>query len=456
MVKPILPRQSTVAAASQATDATAATIDEAPQPRRRGRKPGPLSRSAREAQRKLNHSIIEKARRTKINEALTALRQLVPPDYAKRRDQDSTSAGKQQGESSNGDENDEYDDDDDGDGEYGTPQRKAVVANKQDASGKKEEKEFKLEVLERTVAYLQDLAERYEGLYKEHEQLLLSVRRCRYHEEETSLRKRGRSDAESPSNSADTGSQTDKRPFKRHEPLPSISSLLSLSPDSTLYAMDVLPSGSRHVPAPLLPPYLPTPPSSARFRPTQTPASPMSTTSTKSSHIPSLSLGPTALPLPSSTTQSIHEGNKRRHSISQSSTSSNDGARPYIKPQRVEASPAFPSSPSRTREDETAASLLLTLRSPTSPRHPSATSPLLHMSSAGSRRQSISHTTSPPPSLALPLPERLTISETLRKSDCGREFASPAYVVGGNNVNGAQQVETPGSLLGLTLYKNRN
>ncbi|KAF7321523.1 BHLH domain-containing protein [Mycena kentingensis (nom. inval.)] len=48
---------------------------------KRGRKPAVLSRTAREAQRKLNHSIIEKARRTKINEALATLKQLVPANY---------------------------------------------------------------------------------------------------------------------------------------------------------------------------------------------------------------------------------------------------------------------------------------------------------------------------------------------------------------------------------------
>ena len=54
--------------------------------KRRGRKPGTLSRAARESQRKLNHSRIEKARRSKINEALAALRELVPSDYVARRD----------------------------------------------------------------------------------------------------------------------------------------------------------------------------------------------------------------------------------------------------------------------------------------------------------------------------------------------------------------------------------
>ncbi|TCD68797.1 hypothetical protein EIP91_009811 [Steccherinum ochraceum] len=49
----------------------------APTPKRRGRKPGTMSRSARESQRKLNHSRIEKARRTKINETLATLSNLV-------------------------------------------------------------------------------------------------------------------------------------------------------------------------------------------------------------------------------------------------------------------------------------------------------------------------------------------------------------------------------------------
>ena len=49
----------------------------APAPKRRGRKPGTMSRSARESLRKLNHSRIEKARRTKINETLATLSTLV-------------------------------------------------------------------------------------------------------------------------------------------------------------------------------------------------------------------------------------------------------------------------------------------------------------------------------------------------------------------------------------------
>lgn len=55
-------------------------------PKKRGRKPGAMSRSARETQRKINHSRIEKARRSKINDALDALRDLVPPDFGKEKE----------------------------------------------------------------------------------------------------------------------------------------------------------------------------------------------------------------------------------------------------------------------------------------------------------------------------------------------------------------------------------
>jgi hypothetical protein len=93
--------------------------------RRVGRKPGTLPRAAREAQRKMNHSLIEKARRTKINDALAALRALVPRD------------------------------DEDHPAEPG----KAAAA-----SASSNEREFKLEILERTVAYLQELATRVKAL----------------------------------------------------------------------------------------------------------------------------------------------------------------------------------------------------------------------------------------------------------------------------------------------------
>jgi hypothetical protein len=55
-----------------------------PGPKRRGRKPSTLSRAARESMRRQNHSRIEKARRTKINDALATLRNLVPADAGRK------------------------------------------------------------------------------------------------------------------------------------------------------------------------------------------------------------------------------------------------------------------------------------------------------------------------------------------------------------------------------------
>ena len=94
----------------------------APPPKRRGRKPGTLSRSARESQRKLNHSRIEKARRTKINETLATLSVLV------------NEADRQK---------------------VTNHESKQDIREK--SKGKTEEKEFKLDVLVKAVAYMQEL-----------------------------------------------------------------------------------------------------------------------------------------------------------------------------------------------------------------------------------------------------------------------------------------------------------
>ena len=92
----------------------------------RPRKSGKISRSARDSLRRQNHSRIEKARRTKINEALDTLRALVPPNVR----------------------DDTNDDEDEG------------------ADGKKrgQQKEFKLEILVRTVTYMKQLISRVEEL----------------------------------------------------------------------------------------------------------------------------------------------------------------------------------------------------------------------------------------------------------------------------------------------------
>ncbi|KAH9486878.1 hypothetical protein JR316_0000943 [Psilocybe cubensis] len=139
-MKPYTPRES----------ATKESLEPPPPPAKRGRKPGPLSRSAREAQRRLNHSIIEKARRTKINDALATLKQLVPINYGQL--QKPTVASDEEG-----DDDDEY--------EGGTAKAKSRGKNNEPKpSGKKEEKEFKLEILVRTVAFLQDLLGRVAAL----------------------------------------------------------------------------------------------------------------------------------------------------------------------------------------------------------------------------------------------------------------------------------------------------
>ncbi|TDL27997.1 hypothetical protein BD410DRAFT_894117 [Rickenella mellea] len=107
-----------------------------PAPKRRGRRPANISRSARESQRKMNHSLIEKARRSKINDALAALRELVPSEYGTKRHAD--------------DDND----------------KNSAQGSK--GKGKKEEKEreFKLEVLERTVLYMRHLIQKVQALDK--------------------------------------------------------------------------------------------------------------------------------------------------------------------------------------------------------------------------------------------------------------------------------------------------
>ncbi|KAG8835840.1 hypothetical protein FRC17_000804 [Serendipita sp. 399] len=65
-----------------ATNGEPSTVKATPTKAKRGRKPNTNAslRSAREAARKANHSVIEKKRREKINQALAELRTLVPTD----------------------------------------------------------------------------------------------------------------------------------------------------------------------------------------------------------------------------------------------------------------------------------------------------------------------------------------------------------------------------------------
>ena len=266
--------------------------DPPPAPAKRGRKPGPLSRSAREAQRRLNHSIIEKARRTKINDALATLKQLVPPDYGQTKTKEAEIVH-------------EDEDEDDEDAEYGESSNK----QKQKPKTKKEEKEkeFKLEILVRTVTFLQDLLQRVEVLESSTAQS--TCQNCRGSAKTSKKRKRSdvHNDAETeldhdrepsrgpkvprqsdkqPSPPSDVGSSTNPSPPVRplgntggdSARLPSISSWL-LDPEID---PQLLPAPSTK-PSPLITPYLPSPPSSTHFDPIRTSQMP-----------PVLSLGPIA------------------------------------------------------------------------------------------------------------------------------------------------------------------
>lgn len=305
---------------TQAYDDDFTTAD-VPQPKRRGRKPSSLSRAARESMRRQNHSRIEKARRTKINEALAMLRDLVPADAGRKPSVDDEDSA----------------DEDDEDEEFGSGSGKKPAAN---GGKQRQEKEFKLEILEKAVSYVQELQEKVR---------ILEVRGCvrcsdtdmaapTYHLK----RKRD----ELPSNEDhDSHSSADlvERPPKRliatlpvsppilppsNTRLPSISSWLPKSADS------VIPEART---PPINPIQLPTPPASAVIGPITSPQVP-----------PALRL---ELPMASLATRNFSTPTK-----------------------------SASSSPSWTPEDESIASLLLRIKSSSSPkasRHGASASDLL-------------------------------------------------------------------------------
>ncbi|KAJ4490368.1 hypothetical protein J3R30DRAFT_3693971 [Lentinula aciculospora] len=197
----ILPRQTAALDNSESTIAS----DVAPeinqghaQPRspttaRRGRKPASLnpsglSRSAREAQRKLNHSIIEKARRTKINEALADLARLgatveilhtggTLKDAEALVSRSDALADRPPSESVEDEDEDDVDidNDDDKDGDYEAPssgrtrsggalKSKPLDSSKDHNSASKGKEKFKLDILIKTVENMQFLLERVRKL----------------------------------------------------------------------------------------------------------------------------------------------------------------------------------------------------------------------------------------------------------------------------------------------------
>ncbi|KAJ3826313.1 hypothetical protein F5880DRAFT_113206 [Lentinula raphanica] len=192
----ILPKQTGASDNATATVALASEPDhDAPvTTAKRGRKPASnasgLSRSAREAQRKLNHSIIEKARRTKINEALAELARLgvtveVLQAGGTLEDAESSTTSDHLGKTPPGkaslahhedDDNDgDTDNDDDRDGTYGPPSSsrtrsgggsKSEHSKDHDTASKAKDK-FKLDILIKTVENMQFLLQRVRGLEAE-------------------------------------------------------------------------------------------------------------------------------------------------------------------------------------------------------------------------------------------------------------------------------------------------
>jgi hypothetical protein len=137
--RPILPRARVHSPVVSTSPKATRTLSTSSAP------PANLTRAQRESLRKQNHSRIEKARRTKINDALAALRLLVPKDAA-------ASLPSREDE----EDEEEQDSADEDDPEYvGRTRRRPTQSGRP-----RQEKEFKLEVLVRTVSYLNTLISR--------------------------------------------------------------------------------------------------------------------------------------------------------------------------------------------------------------------------------------------------------------------------------------------------------
>lgn len=288
---------SLISSDDQAEDDGYDTPPPAPQLKRRGRKPGALSRTAREAQRKINHSLIEKARRTKINDALAALRELVPTEY--KRVNEAAEAS------------DESEDDE---------------PKKGKGKSKAGEKEFKLEILVRTVAYLQDLTEKVKRLEED------GCKQCIHRGS-----KRRKQDVEQEDGArTEVGSTTTEDPSSR---LPSISTWLPHpSQERTRRTLTSSQSPSTRRPVP----------SSSKSPSQQLPTPPTSATVAASSSVFGV---PPILTLPSPSTFLPQSGTPIQPCFS--------GFVPRRSPSDASSSPVY------TPEDETAASLLLRISTST-------------------------------------------------------------------------------------------
>ncbi|KAH6910709.1 hypothetical protein BKA70DRAFT_91785 [Coprinopsis sp. MPI-PUGE-AT-0042] len=304
-------------------------------PAKRGRKPGPLSRAAREAQRRLNHSIIEKARRTKINDALATLRQLVPAECGQPKSSANVDSG--------GEEDDE---------EYQPESSKAKK------SGKKEEKEkeFKLEILVRTVAYMKELVDRVAELEDKLAQDPSSSRpapaapaACSNCERRSKKRAREEDTMEERSHTRTRRDDYDaslpqrtplptppiypsSKPYPpiNDGPLPPISSWLAdivgdarVSPSPPAPASAVIPPRTRETTGqtPSPPSYLPSPPSSSRFDPVRSTHVPPNLNLGVSTASSSSTFGATTTPSPRLTAEDESAASLLMHMASRASTS---------------------------------------------------------------------------------------------------------------------------------------
>lgn len=328
---------SPISSDDQAEDDAYDTPPPASQLKRRGRKPGALSRGAREAQRKINHSLIEKARRTKINDALAALRELVPAEY-KRVNEAAEASGE----------------DEDNEPKKGKGKSKAG------------EKEFKLEILVRTVAYLQDLTEKVKRL--EEDGCKQCIRQSSSDARGSKRRKQDVEEEESARTEVGSGDDSSSR-------LPSISTWLPhSSQERTRRALTSSQSpSSRPVPSSSKSPsqQLPTPPTSATF--------------TGSSSVFGV---PPVLTLPSPSTFLSQSGTQIQPCFSGFGS-------------RRSPSDTTLSSPVYTPEDETAASLLLRIStstlvtSPQLPLKPASLSSSMNESQTGRPREESVHALTP-------------------------------------------------------------
>lgn len=283
--------------------------------KRRGRKPNTSSRAAREAQRKMNHSIIEKARRTKINDALSTLRVLVPAQHKRSQDGD----------------DDDYELADEGKGRKG------------------DEKEFKLDVLVRTVTFLQELTEKVK---------ILEQGGCPKCGKTWSAGQKRKRDNVAETEIFEDDTQGDQEDFELPNEGGMQTSVLNAGHDATLASNTRLPPIASWLPHPSVDPinlpYTPSPKIVASLKNSPQLISQLPSPPSSTQFLPSITTQiPPTLTLPSPRPSAL-AFNQSIITSTRPSTSRNPLA-------SAKTSPVL--SPTRTAEDESAASMLLHISS---------------------------------------------------------------------------------------------